>query len=144
MEALEDDDFGELYADVEAPNAFSDFSRHHIQPEPGPEEEEQQPDAKSNHEDIADDSVCAESTRPGVKDDCTGSDSDDDLKIVLNDDDCADFAVPVGGCEDKDADADDHFPDTDESLPKIGVNGGYGSRFLHHKVLSHFQIVLFC
>ncbi|OIV95936.1 hypothetical protein TanjilG_27040 [Lupinus angustifolius] len=122
--AFEDDDFGELYADVELLNATVDFANHHVQSKPEPEAKSYVPNL--NDKDLVDDSVYNELTRSVAKDDSFASDSDDDdLKIVLNDDECNDFAIAVG-CDDEDA-------DEDGLVSKNEVKGGYGSRFFHHK-----------
>ncbi|XP_027364496.1 uncharacterized protein LOC113871598 [Abrus precatorius] len=87
MEALVDDDFGELYAiDVEVPK----------------EDEEEKLDVNSNCIRLE-----QEKNNESVNDDCVASDSDDDddgLKIVLNDED---FSVGVGVVDcDEDGDGD--------------------------------------
>ena len=109
MEAF-DNDFGELYADVEVQtiacvNSMSDLSRLYLEPE-------QRDDAKADSAKLEDDfvadakkvaSIFGESTHSGSENSepCSrnemeggvGSDSDDDLNIVLNDEDCKSFNV---------------------------------------------------
>ncbi|XP_028751744.1 FIP1[V]-like protein isoform X2 [Neltuma alba] len=110
-----DDDFGELYADVEvhgtsAADDVPDFARLYIEPEEddGSDDTRSQ-DAKLREDFVSDamkvDAECGESTHSGgqvsesnddkeANDDYIGSDSEDDLNILLNDEDCPRF--PVG------------------------------------------------
>ncbi|KAE9599219.1 hypothetical protein Lalb_Chr15g0089181 [Lupinus albus] len=130
--AFEDDDFGELYADIEVSNPI-----HFIQPEPKPEPEAKSNCANLNQKDLVDDSVCVESTRSRAKDDSSASGSDDDLKILLNDDDCkgsdaATAATAAAATADED---DHHLLDGDALVNKNEVEGGYGSRVFHHKYM---------
>ncbi|XP_017178918.1 FIP1[III]-like protein isoform X2 [Malus domestica] len=119
-----DDDFGDLYAGVEAQansamNGAPDFAHFYTEPE----------------EDVSEDNGKAKTTSPGTDSDCeelgekvsaleenedySGSDSEDDLKIVLNDEDCEGKVFPNGGRgrvkndehEDEDSDG---FPATKE------------------------------
>ncbi|KAK7329561.1 hypothetical protein VNO77_23731 [Canavalia gladiata] len=91
MEALDDDDFGELYAaDIEVPNAIPIEE----------EEEEEKSNVNSNRI-----SLEPEKKNESVNDDYVASDSDDDdgLKIVLNDEDFTDGVVRC----DEDGDGDE-------------------------------------
>lgn len=114
MEAF-DDDFGELYSGVEVhrtsvTDGIPDFARLYIEPEEDDDSDTKSQDAKLKEEIVSDkvkaDTDSGESTRSGgedseqnngkeANDDYIGSDSEDDLNIVLNDDDCP--AYPVGG-----------------------------------------------
>ncbi|XP_022633525.1 FIP1[III]-like protein isoform X2 [Vigna radiata var. radiata] len=87
-----DDDFGELYAvDIEGLNAIA---------EEQDEEEEEKLDVTSNIFNLDEDK-----SNEKVNDDCAAaSDSDDDLKIVLNDEDSP---VGVVGCDDDGGYGDD-------------------------------------
>ncbi|XP_019440157.1 PREDICTED: FIP1[III]-like protein isoform X2 [Lupinus angustifolius] len=119
--AFEDDDFGELYANIEVSN---------IHPEPKPEPKPE-PEAKSNcpnlnQKDLVDDSVSH------AKDDSSASGSDDDLKTVLNDDDCKGSAAAATAVGDED---DHHLIDGDELVNNNEVECGYGSRVFHHKYM---------
>ena len=102
-----DDGFGDLYAGVEAQansaiNAAPDFAHFYTEPE----------------EDVCEDNGKAKTTSPGTdskksdsdceelgekvsaleeNEDYSGSDSEDDLKIVLNDEDCEGKVFPNGG-----------------------------------------------
>ncbi|KAI4334972.1 hypothetical protein L6164_013664 [Bauhinia variegata] len=150
MEAI-DDDFGELYADVEvqatsAINGISDFARLYIEPEKDYGNGAKDKDVELKENFVSDekkvDSACGEdSTHSGsegvelnsVKEvnDYIESDSEDDLNIVLNDEDCQDFPVGVGGNRgvvtgvSYDEDDDGDFVAEGSNL---GKNGNYGDR----------------
>ncbi|CAL0334462.1 unnamed protein product [Lupinus luteus] len=128
--AFEDDDFGELYADIEVSNAI-----HYIHPEPEPE-----PEAKSNcpnlsQKDLVDDSLCVESTRSHAKDDSPASGSDEELKIVLNDGDCKGSSAATATATAVGGDDDHRLIDGDELVNGNEVKGDYGSRVFHHKYM---------
>uniref|UniRef100_A0A2P2JBB2 Uncharacterized protein MANES_03G204700 n=1 Tax=Rhizophora mucronata TaxID=61149 RepID=A0A2P2JBB2_RHIMU len=108
MDDLIDDDFGDLYADVEvqatsAINSVENFVKH----------SQADGDVGNNIKQPKDESPVLESElldsiqeKLGDYSDADGSDSEDDLNIVLNDEDCQRFSVSVrrnglvGGYED--------------------------------------------
>ncbi|GAU45062.1 hypothetical protein TSUD_198500 [Trifolium subterraneum] len=133
-----DDDFGELYADLQLP-PFPQEPQHH---------DDNHDAANLNNNDAV---VDAEAD---ANDDYIGTDSDDDgLKIVLNDEDCP----PRGGgvsvaCDDDNVHGEgfsnnakeclDHqfkigseFV-TSDSYTKNGAKGGYGSQFFRSKFMK--------
>lgn len=168
MEDLIDDDFGDIYADVEvqassAINSISNFAKLYTEPQ---EEEEEcnnkvttrevnrSPDEgilKSDLKQLS--SICEKSNIS----EAGGSDSEDDLNIVLNDEDCKGFPVAAerndccdGFEEGKDED-DDGFCSIKRSHDKNGlhssanwlgsdhgngVKGGYNSQYPQYKVLN--------
>ncbi|KAK0608355.1 hypothetical protein LWI29_029502 [Acer saccharum] len=86
-----DDDFGELYADVEVQvktitNNVPEFTKFYTELEPEPEPEDN---------DNSNENTNSQKT-PSLEGD-DGSDSEDELKIVLNDEDCKRFPVTGGG-----------------------------------------------
>ncbi|KAI9123168.1 hypothetical protein K1719_006057 [Acacia pycnantha] len=149
-----DDDFGELYADVEvhrisATDSVPDFAQLYIEPEEddGSDNTKSQ-DAKPKEDFVSDamkvDAECGESTRSGgevseyndekgANDDFIGSDSEDDLNIVLNDEDCPSFPVGsvrnegvVRGVSYDEDDSDEATGLTDGS--NLGKNGKCGDQ----------------
>lgn len=106
-----DDDFGDIYADVEAQansaiNGVSDFAQLHTEP---PEEEEV--DRNDNNDNAKKANTCSgegfvsDSKKPNsiseeLSDKVSGyseSDSEDDLNIVLNDEGCKGIPFPISG-----------------------------------------------
>lgn len=148
-----DDDFGELYADVEvhrtsATDGMPDFAYLYIEPE-----EDDGSGTKSEHANFKEESVSgalkvdsesSQSSRSGgedsefnggkeVNDDYIGSDSEDDLNIVLNDEDCPGFPVRgvrnvgvVRGLRCDEVDGDEAIVLTEGS--NLGKNGRCGDR----------------
>lgn len=113
-----DDDFGDIYADVEAQansaiNAVSDFAQLHTEP---PEEEEEE-DRNDNNDNAKKANTCSgegfvsDSKKPNsiseeLSEKVSGSeategysesDSEDDLNIVLNDEGCKGIPFPISG-----------------------------------------------
>ncbi|XP_054806064.1 FIP1[III]-like protein isoform X2 [Prosopis cineraria] len=149
-----DDDFGELYADAEvhrtsAADGVPDFARLYIEAEEddGSDGRKSQ-DAKLKEDSVSDamkvDAECGESTRSDgevsessagkeANDDYIGSDSEDDLNIVLNDEDCPGFPVGVvknegvvRGVGYDEEDSDEAIGLTDGS--NLGKNGKCGDQ----------------
>lgn len=108
-----DDDFGDIYADVEAQansaiNGVSDFAQLHTEP---PEEEEEEEDRNDNNDNAKKANTCSgegfvsDSKKPNsiseeLSDKVSGyseSDSEDDLNIVLNDEGCKGIPFPISG-----------------------------------------------
>ncbi|KAL5782138.1 hypothetical protein ACOSP7_007167 [Xanthoceras sorbifolium] len=84
-----DDDFGELYADVEVQatsiiNNALEFTNFYTEREP-----EEEDDDKSNY--------MTNLQKTAILEEDDGSDSEDELRIVLNDEDCEKFPVTGGG-----------------------------------------------
>ena len=136
MEAFDDDDdFGEIYADVEVPAPTVTFDLC-IEQRP---QKQQPPDPNGDGDgDVGEPSKVNGDENDGV---CAGSDSDDDgLNIVLNDDGGCNGLPPPVRCDDVDDDADggggDRLDDGSELVSKNGVKGGYGPRFFNRKVCS--------
>ncbi|CAL8991134.1 unnamed protein product [Prunus brigantina] len=110
-----DDDFGELYAGVEmqansAINGIPNFAHLYTEPEEDINDDDDDHKAKnarpgSEEQFVSDskkpDSVCQELGEQvsglEANEDYSGSDSEDDLKIVLNDEDCEGQMFPVAG-----------------------------------------------
>lgn len=140
MEDLIDDDFGDIYADVEvqassAINSISNFAKLYTEPQ----EEEEECNNKVTTREV------------------NRSPDEDDLNIVLNDEDCKGFPVAAerndccdGFEEEKDED-DDGFCSIKRSHDKNGlhssanwlgsdhgngVKGGYNSQYPQYKVLN--------
>ncbi|KAB2625189.1 hypothetical protein D8674_016849 [Pyrus ussuriensis x Pyrus communis] len=134
-----DDDFGDLYAGVEAQansaiNGAPDFAHFYTEPE----------------EDVIEDNGKAKTTSPGTDSkksdsDCEelGEKSEDDLKIVLNDEDCEGKVFPNGGRgrvkndehEDEDGDG---FPATKEykavgSASSMSVRGDHENSLCYQR-----------
>ncbi|XP_050372524.1 uncharacterized protein LOC126790358 [Argentina anserina] len=118
-----DDDFGDIYTDVQARsssavNGLSDFTQFYTEPK----EEEEEEDGKSS-ENNGGKGFASDSRKPSSVledlggevevEECSDSDSDDDLHIVLNDGGCQGVPFPISGggslrlddCDDEDDDA---------------------------------------
>ncbi|XP_058757705.1 FIP1[III]-like protein isoform X2 [Vicia villosa] len=127
-----DDDFGELYADLQLPPISPPQQNNDC--------------ADSNDNTVASDTAAVASDSAAVaNDDYAGTDSDDGLDIVLNDDDCRGFAVGCdgdvhGGGLDKNggrecseqSKAGSEFVSSDAHYGK----GGYGSQFFRSKLMK--------
>lgn len=117
-----DDDFGELYAaDLQLP------------PIPPP------PPQRDN-----DDCGDASDAAAVANDDYTGTDSDDGLDIVLNDDDCRGCDEDVHGGLDNNGSGEgfEQSKIGSEFVASDGVKSGYGSRFFRSKVSTQFHFLL--
>jgi hypothetical protein len=136
---IDDDDFGELYADLQ------------LLPTPPSPQQQQHDDndnaAGGNLNNDADVDVDAEAD---ANDDYIGTDSDDDdgLKILLNDDDCHGVGVSVARDDiDDNVHGEGLGNNTEECIhdqskfvssdgySKNGAKGGYGSQFFRSKVV---------
>ncbi|KAJ1395284.1 Pre-mRNA polyadenylation factor Fip1 [Sesbania bispinosa] len=137
MEGLADDDFGELYADLEVLATPAPAEQDELEPE--------QEDSGVKNEDASDDYIAI------------GTDSDDDLNIVLNDEDGRSFSVGCnkdvrgdgfvvdtegrnwgknGACADQLKDGSELVSsDANGGFSKNGVNGGYRSQFYRPKFI---------
>lgn len=115
-----DDDFGELYADLQLP------------PPPPPQQRDN------------DDCGDASDAAAVANDDYTGTDSDDGLDIVLNDDDCRGCDDDVhGGLENNGGgEGLERSKIGSEFVASDGVKSGYGSRFFRSKVCTQFHFLL--
>lgn len=168
MDDLIDDDFGDLYADVELQagsfiNSASNFTNLCTESEIQEHEDSSNNDTKQlkpsqEEENFASASKQLTSIAENWGNlEADGSDSEDDLNIVLNDEDCKGFPVNTtrnvngdGGCYEED-DNDDGFVGVKNGLGKNGfdpsANGhggekgdgvkvGYNSQYPQYKVLN--------
>ncbi|XP_015959543.1 FIP1[III]-like protein [Arachis duranensis] len=131
MEAFDDDDdFGELYADVELPPLAPTTDLFIQQQQQQQQQRQQPPNSNGNG-----DGGCVA---------LSDSDDDDGLNIVLNDDEgVCNGLPPVARSDDVDDDCGgegggdggggERLEDRSEFLSKNGVRGGYGSLFFRRK-----------
>lgn len=127
-----DDDFGELYADLQLP------------PISPPQQNNDCGDSNDNT--VATDSAAVASDAAAVAiDDYAGTDSDDGLDIVLNDDDCRNDDVHGGGLDKSGGECFEQSKVGSEFVSSSeGVKGGYGSQFFRSKVGTHFHYNNIC
>lgn len=135
-----DDDFGDLYADVEvqassAINCVPEFHRLYMEPEKddsdsndnamnaGPSSKEGFGSAPNNRSSIGDDSAM-ETTCLEANEENYGSDSEDDLNIVLNDEDCKSKNLLVKGRGNMKNDKDNEVDGYDDDCDNDGIVAG--------------------
>lgn len=167
-----DDDFGDLYADVEfqassVTNCIPWFAKSYVERmevEGGGEDNDVTDSKKLDmvHGDSAEKLMGSEANSGKDMNVDNGSDSEDDLNIVLNDEDCKNFPIASGGNARNGGvvGGGGHGEDEDDDLVVVGegsggsepssnghggergngARGAYNSQYTRYKVLSFYRI----